>query len=304
MKNHFAARFTAAVLTAGIYCLYSPHPCVLHAGETQEHIRVAWAAEADTSMAAADPGIFSIDPDTGHAEDIRAAARACVEALGDPGAVVDDGTGTCVDTGFTGDYETAREVYSASRDFYYGNTGYSMEYERYPDGDVRLFLRIWHGTPIQAYQEHTEAEEKLEEIAASFYGTDAEKAEQTFRWACSHVTYADNETVKRLDSTRPGCVPDYTGIHATTYTAVMDGIATCNGFSGMLFALFDMEGIPAARVRNSLHAYNAAFVEGRWMLYDAASGVSGDPENLIRRYRDYYEPQELTCGFSAHAGEE
>lgn len=304
MKKLFAARFTAAVLTAGIYCLYSPHPCVIHAGEIQEHIHAAWEAEADASMAAADPGIFSIDPDTRHAGDIRAAARACVEALGDPGRVVDDGTGTCVDTGFTGNYETAREVYSASRDFYYGNTGYSMEYERYPDGDVRLFLRTWYGTPSQAYREHTEAEEKLEEIAASFYGTDAEKAEQTFQWACSHVTYADDETVWRLDSTRPGSVPDYTGIHATTYTAVMDGITTCSGFSGMLLALFDMEGIPAARVRNSLHAYNMALVEGHWVLYDAASGVSGDPESVIRRYRDYYEPQELTCGFSANAGED
>lgn len=95
---------------------------------------------------------------------------------------------------------------------------------------------------------------------------------------------------------------DYTGIYATTYTAVMDRATTCTGFSGMLLALFDMAGIPSARVQNSLHAYNAAFVDGRWVLYDAASGVSGDPESFIRRYREYYEPQTLTCGFTANLG--
>lgn len=299
MKNHFTARFTAAVLAAGIYCLYSPHPCVLHAGEAQERTRVAWAADTGAAVAAADPGIFSIDPDTERTKYIRSAARACVEALGDPGAAIDDGTGTCVDTGFTGDYETAREVYSASNDFYYGNTGYSMEYERYPGGDVRLFLRTCYGTPGQAYREHLEAERALKDIAASFSGTDAEKAEQIFQWVCSHVAYADDETVSRLDGIEPGCVPDYTGINATTYTAVMDGAATCTGFSGMLLALFDMAGVPSARVQNSLHAYNAAYVDGRWVLYDAASSVSGDPGSFLKRYGKYYEPKTLTCGFMA-----
>lgn len=302
MKNRFTTRLTAAVLAAGLYCLYSPHPCVIHAGEAQDRARTAWAADAGAAMAAADTGIFCVDPDTRHTEYIREAARACVEALGDPGAVVDDGTGTRVDTGFTGDYETAREVYSASRDFYYGNTGYSMEYERYPGGDVRLFLRTWHGTPGQAYKEHSEAKRELERIAGTFSGTDVEKAEQTFQWACSHVAYADDGTVRWLNSAGQGQVPDYAGIHATTYTAVMDGATTCSGFSGMLLALFEMEGIPAAKVANSLHAYNIVFAGGRWMLYDAANGVSGDPESFIRRYTDYYSPQKLTCGFMAHPG--
>lgn len=304
MKNRFTARFTAAILTAGIYCMYSPHPCVIHAGEGQEYIHTAWAADSGAAIAAVDPSAFFPGADIMHTEEVCATAQACIKSLGDPEAAVDDGTGMCVDTGFTGDYETAREIYSASRDLYCGNIGYSMEYERYPDGDVRLILKTWYGTPEQAYQEHMDAEQKLREIASSFHGTDAEKAEQTFQWVCSHVSYADDETIQRLDDTGQGCVPDYTGIHATTYTAVMDGVTTCSGFSGMLLTLFDMEGIPAIKIKNHLHAYNAAFVGEQWVMYDAASGVSGDPERFLGRYQEYYPPQELTCGFTLYATEQ
>lgn len=300
MKNRLTIRFTAAILTAGIYCLYSPHPCVIHAGEAQEHLSTAWADAPGTVMAAGDSELFFLNPETRYTEDICIAAKACVEALGDPGAVADDAT---VYTGFTGDYETAREIYSVSRDLYCGNVGYSMEYERCPDGDVRLFFKTWYGTPAQAYKEHTEAKQKLKEILDSFHGTDDEKAEQTFQWVCSHVAYADDETIRRLEGTGQGCVPDYTGIHATTYTAVMDGVTTCSGFSGMLLTLFDMEGIPAMEIKNHLHAYNAAFVGGQWVLYDAASGVSGNPESFLGRYQEYYTPQEVTCGFTLYAME-
>lgn len=109
------------------------------------------------------------------------AARACVEALGNPEALVAGRAGTCVDTGFTGDYETARMVYAASKDEYYGNTGYSMDHERLPGGDVRLLLVTEYGIPGQAYREHLEAKAKLTEIAASFHRTDTEKAEQIFQ---------------------------------------------------------------------------------------------------------------------------
>ena len=85
-----------------------------------------------------------------------------------------------MDTGFTGDYETARMVYAASKDEYYGNTGYSMDHERLPGRDVRLLLVTEYGTPGQAYREHLEAKTKLTEVAASFHGTDTEKAEQIF----------------------------------------------------------------------------------------------------------------------------
>ncbi len=258
------------------------------------NISALWATDSDTVMAAEGSDIFFFNTDKRYLYSGKGMYRT-------PGAVVDDGAGGCV---YTGDYETAREIYSASRDLYCGNVGYSMEYERCPNGDVRLFFRTWYGTPVQAYKEHTEAKQKLKEISDSFHGTDAEKAEQTFQWVCSHVAYADDETIWRLEGMGQGYVPDYTGIHATTYTAVMDGVTTCSGFSGMLLTLLDMEGIPAMKIKNHLHAYNAALVEGRWVLYDAASGVSGDPGSFIRRYRDYYEPQELTCGFSAYAGED
>lgn len=299
MKNRFTARLSAAVLTAGIYCMCSPYPCILHAGETADKTGMAVLCDQEVSMARAVPSVFYTDPDTGHTEAIRNAARACIAALGDSTAVVNDGMGCRVDTGFTGDYETAMEVYEASKDNYYGNVGYSMDYKRLADGNVRLLLKTEYGTPAQAYGEHLEAESRLKEIASSFSGTDGEKAGQIFDWACSHVSYADDVTIGHILDTKPGCVPDYNGICATTYTAVMDGITTCNGFSGMLLALFDLSGIPAAKVQNGQHAYNIALADGHWMLYDAASGVSGNPEEFIRRYGDYYMPQQITCGYVA-----
>ncbi len=299
MKNRFAACLSAAVLTIGVYCLCSPYPCSIHAGEETRGLETSIIQTPEAQMASVDSGIFYMESDTDHAEEIRAAARSCVDALGDRAAVINDGTGCRVDTGFTGDYETAREVYLASKDEYYGNTGYSMDYTRLPDGDVRLILKTEYGTPEQAYREHLEAKARLTEIASSFSGTDGEKAEQIFRWACSHVSYADDATLERIQGTKPGCVPDYNGICATTYTAVTEGVSTCDGFSGMLLALFDLNGIPAAKVQNGQHAYNVALSGSRWMLYDAASGVCGNPEEFIRRYGDYYTPRQLTCGYGA-----
>jgi len=303
MKNRFTVRLSAAVLAAGIYCLCSPYPCVLYAGGETEETSMVVICDQEVPMTRMDSGIFRIDPDTGHTEAIRKAAMACVASLGDSAAVIDDGTDCLVDTGFTGDYETALEVYEASKDWYYGNVGYSMGYKRLADGNVCLLLKTEHGTPAQAYKEHLEAESRLKEIAFSFSGTDEEKADQIFDWACNHVTYADDMTVGRILATKPGCVPDYSGIRATTYTAVIDGMTTCDGFSGMLLALFNLNGIPAAKVQNGQHAYNIALADGHWILYDAASGVSGDPGDFIRRYGDYYTPQRLTCGYEAETGD-
>lgn len=299
MKDRFAACFSAAVLAIGVYCLCSPYHCVIHAGYADEAVQIEDAA---APMSAADSGVFLHGRRHPAHRGYPGAARACVEALGNPEALVAGRAGICVDTGFTGDYETALMVYAASKDEYYRNTGYSMDHERLPGGDVRLLLVTEYVTPGQAYREHLEAKAKLTEIAASFHRTNTEKAEQIFQWACSHAAYADEATTDQIRKTESGCVPDYTGIYATTYTAVMDEATTYTGFSGMLLALFDMVGIPSARVQNSFYAYNAAFMDGRWVLYDAASGVSGDPESFIRRYREYYEPQTLTCGFTANLG--
>lgn len=300
MKKHFSARFSAAVLAIGIYCLYSPYPCVIHAGEwTGETEASAALLESEISAVPTDIDVFFMESDASYIEGIRKAAKSCIAALGNSDAVVDDGTGCRVDTGFTGSYEIAQEVYLASKDEYYGNTGYSMDYIRLPSGDVHLFLKTEYGTPGQAYMEHLEAKARLEEIVASFSGSDEEKTEQIFQWACNHVSYADNTTVERIRETTLGCVPDYNGIYATTYTAVMNGVSTCDGFSGMLLALFELSGIPAAKVQNGRHAYNVAMSEGHWILYDAASGVSGKPGEFILRHGDYYAPKRLTCGYMA-----
>lgn len=300
MRNRFAARLGAAVLSAGITCMYSPYPCVIYAGE--------WAKVPGT-ISIRDPEVlmppelldaFCME-DAAHTEEARSAAMACVAALGDGAAAIDE---CCVDTGFVGDYETAKEIYLASKDWYCGNIGYSMDYIRLADGNVRLVLMVEHGTLRQAYREHLEAENRLKKIASSFSGTKKERASQIFQWACSHISYADDATIESIQDMEPGCVPDYNGIHATAYTAVMDGFATCDGFSSLLLALFELNKIPAVKVQNRQHAYNIAMTGEQWVLYDAASGISGDPAELIRRYGDYYAPERLTYGYKAWNGTE
>lgn len=168
IKNRLTARLSAAVLAAGITCLYSPYPCFIHAGEPTKTPASAIIQEQEVPMTLNMPSMFHID-DATNAEEVRTAALACVTAPGDE---------TSVDTGFVGDYEEAREVYAASKDWYYGNTSYSKDYIRLADGNVRLLLRTEYGTAKQAYAEHLEVELELMRIAVSFSRTDEKKAAQ------------------------------------------------------------------------------------------------------------------------------
>ena len=283
MKNQFTVRLSAVMLAIGFNCLYSPCPCVIQAG-IPAMAAMQDVAENNAAELSAYPGI----PDTETARKaytVRETAEACMNALHAAG----DADLNLADTGFVGSYEDARRIYEASKDLYLGNISYGMDYERLADGNVRLLLKAEDGTLAQAYEEHLETEARLAEIAKGLMadGSYADVADRAFTWVMDHITYAYGDD--------GNCA----GGHSTAYSAVMDGTATCDGLSTMLLALFDQCGVPAAKVQNSLHAYTIAWADGQWVLYDAASRISGDPGELMERYGDCYTPETVTLNRTA-----
>lgn len=283
MKNQFTVRLSAVMLAIGFNCLFSPCPCVIQAG-----IPAMAAMQDVTETGAAELSAYPGIPDTEAARDAYAVcetAEACMSALhaaGNAGL-------NLADTGFVGSYEDARRVYEASKDLYLGDTPYSMDYERLADGNVRLLLKAEDGALARAYAEHLETEERLAKIAEALMagGSYADTADRAFAWVTDHVTYAYTDA------------GECAGGYSTAYSAVMNGTATCDGLSTMLLALFDQCGVPAAKVQNSQHAYIIAWTKGQWMLYDAASGIAGDPGELMERYGDCYTPETVTLNRTA-----
>ena len=113
MKNRFAVQLNAVMLVIGINCMYSPYPCVISAGIP------AIAAEQSTLVRGVtepspDLELYFIQADA-DAKALRSACIACINALGNADAAI---SSDCVDTGFIGTYEEARNVYEISKDLY------------------------------------------------------------------------------------------------------------------------------------------------------------------------------------------
>ncbi len=285
MKNRFAVQLNAVMLVIGINCMYSPYPCVISAGIP------AIAAEQSTLVRGVtepspDLELYFIQADA-DAKALRSACIACINALGNADAAI---SSDCVDTGFIGTYEEARNVYEISKDLYLGGAAYSMDYVRLTDGRVHLLLKTEGVTPEQAYEQHLEAKTRLRDIADRIIKpdrTNGDLAAAIYHWVTSHISYTS------------GAESCSAGKNATAYSAIMNGTATCDGISTMMLALFDDCGIPAAKIQNGRHAYNIAWSNGQWILYDAASGISGNPSELMQRYGDCYTPEVITLGFAA-----
>lgn len=201
-----------------------------------------------------------------------------------------------VDTGFTGNYASMRRLYERSRELYYGNMYYGMAYQRNEDGSVTLFLEVVGGNPRDAYREHTEASDAIKMVAESFTGTATEKTSQIFDWVCKNVRYADKNTLDTILSFTETSSMDYNGINASTYTAIMNGRSTCYGTSGLMLALLEMNGISAARVMNSEHAYNAVFYDDKILALDGTNKIKGTITELIECYGTSYLPISVTSG--------
>lgn len=300
-EDRMALKLQAIVFALLIYCMIGFYPISITAGEPEYYcvneLPLA-TVEVHPQEYCENYTAFKKIANDHEIENVDRLADLCVEKLNDESAVRIDPSGTYIETGIISDYETARNIYLRSREKYYGNIGYSMAYTREADGKVSLMLKPEYGTPKQAYEEHCLANAKITEIASQFTGSASEDARDIFQWVCDHVSYAGDETLQQIRNTPEGKIPNYNGIYATTYTAAIDGISTCDGYSGMLLALYEKVGIPVAKVQNSEHAYNIVFVDNTETIYDATNGLIGNACQTIAKYEKYYYPQTVTFGYS------
>lgn len=153
----------------------------------------------------------------------------------------------------------------------------------YYNGNIYVFL-VWqstgkvyvksNGSSRQAYEEHVQATSKIKEIARSIGGnTVPEKLAGIYDYVYKNVQYADQNTidaVKKMDSKTKRY---YEGIYATGYTAVINGMSTCIGYSSLFQRLCSEKGIPCAIIRNSTHAYNVVLLDGQSYFYDLTNDV-------------------------------
>ncbi|MCI8476793.1 MAG: leucine-rich repeat protein [Oscillospiraceae bacterium] len=119
---------------------------------------------------------------------------------------------------------------------------------------------------------------KAEEITAGL-SRDYDKASAINQWVAKNIAY------------------DYAyfrGNSTTTTTAadevLVSGKAVCGGFANLTRALLQAAGIPAVCVHgwasNDRHAWNAAYVDGRWILLDPTWSRPGNGGIYDARYFD------------------
>ena len=119
---------------------------------------------------------------------------------------------------------------------------------------------------------------KSNEITAGLTG-DYEKAQAIHRWVAENVVY-DYEYFR--------------GQKAHTYLSSEDvlehKLAVCSGYTNLTRALLQAQGIPAVYVHGTAggdgHAWNAAYIDGRWVWIDSTWGRPGNGAFYDPRYFD------------------
>ena len=117
---------------------------------------------------------------------------------------------------------------------------------------------------------------KAKEITAGL-SRDYDKASAINQWVAKNITY--DYAYFRGDSTTT----------ATTADEVLSsGRAVCGGFANLTRALLQAAGIPAVCVHgwasNGRHAWNSAYVDGRWILLDPTWSRPGNGDIYDARY--------------------
>lgn len=142
-----------------------------------------------------------------------------------------------------------------------------------PDSPGNVYVKS-NGSSRQAYEEHVQATSKIKEIARSIGGnTVSEKLAGIYDYVYKSVQYADQNTIDAVKKMNSKSKRNYEGIYATGYTAVMNGISTCIGYSSIFQRLCSEKGIPCAIIRNSTHAYNVVLLDGQTYFYDLTNDV-------------------------------
>ncbi len=119
---------------------------------------------------------------------------------------------------------------------------------------------------------------KSDDITAGLSG-DYEKAQAIHRWVAENVVY-DYEYFR--------------GQKEHTYLSSEDvlehKLAVCSGYANLTRALLQAQGIPAVYVHGTAggdgHAWNAAYIDGRWVWIDSTWGRPGNGAFYDPRYFD------------------
>lgn len=103
-------------------------------------------------------------------------------------------------------------------------------------------------------QANERLQEALEEINASQYETELEKAGAIYDWVITNVQ------------------GDHDDVYHDWRDALNAGYAVCEGFSDVFAKLCMAEGIICETVRNDVHQWNIIMVDGKWYYTDTTPG--------------------------------
>lgn len=215
-----------------------------------------------------------------------------------------DASQEAVGTGIVlGSIDEVRALNSYFKNLYYnGNVGVCFSGGTYDGTEVTVYVKT-NGPSRQAYEEHVRATEKYQAIADAIPGTGSQETlDRIYDYVYTNVTYADANTVNTIKQARNSSQINFQDIQATGYTAVMEGVSTCVGYSTMFQRLCRIKGISCSIIKNSSHQYNLVKLNGREMCYDITSDTvcrekylySGESyEYLVKLNSTLYEAAEV-----------
>lgn len=190
-----------------------------------------------------------------------------------------------------------KDLYDYFNNLYYnGNTGVCLSGRRF-DGSRMYVLVRTQGSSHQAYEEHVEATRRYQSIAQAIPGAASQEAlNGIYDYIYTNVVYADANTIETIQRVKKGNQIDYGAVKATGYTAVMDGISTCVGYSVMFQRLCAIKGIPGAIIRNRNHQYNMVMVNGAEVYYDMTADTYSKKKYLYSG-KSYEELMNIDAAF-------
>ena len=121
------------------------------------------------------------------------------------------------------------------------------------------------------------------EAAAAQEATPPDKVRKVHDMICDQVTYDENA--------------DQTGVterHQSCYTAFMEGISVCAGYSESAEMLLNAVGVPTIAVTSEQHEWNQVFIDGFWYLMD----VTWDDQEFGRIYQYYLKSDDSAKSIS------
>ena len=135
--------------------------------------------------------------------------------------------------------------------YYFGDAPVKVYYTTYTSKPDEYHMGVYTEKPQEAARQHREAEEKLEEAAASMTAQrDYDKAMEIYRWVYDRFEY------------------DYSQKSLSVYSAIRTGKAVCNGYTRLFQTLCARRGLACEIVTGENHAWNRVLIDGEWRYVD------------------------------------